>query len=210
MSTTNDPVAVAAALRRYKPFAKLIKDIGPPPVQRRRAPATRYPYLVRSIVYQQLAGSAANAIHGRLVDGCAGAVTPSALDALSDDDLIGFGLSGAKRAAIRDLTAHVDRGDVRLDLHGRWSDEQVMDDLVKVRGIGPWTVQMYLMSSLGRTDVWPSGDLGVRYGWSILHGLDPVITAKDLETAGEPLAPHRSAVAWYCWEAVGIARGQSG
>jgi len=210
VSQTNDPAAVAKSLRRYKPLAPIVKIVGPPPVQRRRAPATRYPYLVRSIVYQQLAGSAANAIHGRLVAGCGGTVSASAIDHLSEDELATFGLSGAKRAAIRDLTEHVDRGDVRLDLHGRWDNDAVMEDLVKVRGIGPWTVQMYLMSSLGRPDVWPTGDLGVRYGWSLLHGLDPVISPRELELAGEPLAPHRSAVAWYCWEAVGLFRSKSG
>jgi DNA-3-methyladenine glycosylase II len=176
-------------------------------VQRRQRAAARYPFLVRSIVFQQLAFQAANAIHGRLIDGCGEAVTPEAIDALSDGELTGFGLSGTKRAAIRDLTAQVDAGDVRLDRHGRQGDAVVIEDLVKVRGIGPWTAQMYLMFCLGRTDVWPTGDFGVRNGWSIIHGLDPMISAKDLETAGAPLAPHRSAVAAYCWSAVDLARG---
>jgi DNA-3-methyladenine glycosylase II len=158
-------------------------------------------------VHQQLATSAATSIHGRLEAACGGTVGAEAINALADEQLAECGLSGAKRAAIRDLTDQVASGSVRLDMHGRWSDDIVIDDLVKIRGIGPWTVQMYLMSSLGRTDVWPTGDLGVRYGWSLIHRLEPMITPKQLEADGADLAPHRSAVAWYCWEAVHIERG---
>jgi 3-methyladenine DNA glycosylase/8-oxoguanine DNA glycosylase len=161
---------------------------------------------VRSIVYQQLAGAAASAIHARLEAGCANSVSPQAIDSLSDDELASFGLSGAKRASIRDLTAKVDAGEVRLERHGRLSDDEVIAELVTVRGIGPWTAQMYLMSSLGRPDVWPIGDLGVRHGWSLMHGLDEMISPRELDEAGAALSPHRSAVAWYCWEAVAISR----
>lgn len=208
MSTTNDPTAIVKALRRYPPLASIVRVVGPPPVQRRAPARSRYTYLVRSIVYQQLAGAAAAAIYGRLAVACDNNVAPEFIDGLSDDDLASFGLSGAKRAAIRDLTAHVDAGTVRLDRHARYDDDAVMSDLVKVRGIGPWTVQMYQMSSLGRPDIWPTGDYGVRNGWSLLHDLDPMITPKALDLAGAPLAPHRSAVAWYCWEAVGLHRSQ--
>jgi 3-methyladenine DNA glycosylase/8-oxoguanine DNA glycosylase len=206
VTTTNDPAAIAKSLRRYEPLRALVKTVGPPPVQRRAPVGSRYTYLVRSVVYQQLAGAAASAIYGRLAAACGDRVLPDAVDALSDDQLISFGLSGAKRAAIRDLTNHVDERTVRLDRHAHWDDEEVMADLVKVRGIGPWTVQMYQMSSLGRPDVWPTGDYGVRNGWSLLHNLEPMITPKILELAAEPLAGHRSAVAWYCWEAVRLQR----
>ena len=208
MTQTNDPAAIIRQLRKYAPLAPVIRQVGSPPLQRRAPASTRYPYLVRSIVYQQLAGSAASAIHGRLVAACRGEVLPRSIDQLSDDQMALVGLSGAKRRAIRSLTEHVDAGEVRLDQHARWSDDRVVEDLVKVQGIGPWTAQMYLMSSLGRTDVWPTGDYGVRYGWSLLHDLDPMISPKQLEAAGAALAPHRSAVAWYCWEAVSISRGQ--
>ncbi len=206
MSTTNDPAQIATALRKYPPLRAVIKASGPPPVQRRAPAARRYPYLVRAIVYQQLAGKAAAAIHGRLADACGGTVSAPAIDALSDDALTACGLSGSKRAAIRDLTEKVDAGEVHLDRHARMSDDAVIDDLVQVRGIGPWTAQMYLMGPLGRTDVWPVLDFGVRAGWSFMHGLEEPITPKELELAGAHLAPHRSAVAWYCWEAVDIHR----
>jgi DNA-3-methyladenine glycosylase II len=206
VSPTNDPAAIAAALRKYKPLRPVIDQVGPPPIQRRQPTAARYPFLVRSIVFQQLASRAASAIHGRLCEGCGGTVSASAIDALSDKKMTGFGLSATKRSAIRDLTAHVDAGQVRLNRHGRLADDAIIDELVQVRGIGPWTAQMYLMFCLGRTDVWPTGDFGVRNGWSIIHGLDPMITAKDLEPAGAPLSPHRSAVASYCWSAVDLFR----
>lgn len=207
MSVTNDPASIARALRRYAPLRPIIKAAGPPPVQRRQPVAARYPYLVRAIVYQQLAGAAASAIAGRLLTACGGTVSATAIDALTEDELAALGLSRPKRAAIRDLTAHVDAGSVRLDRHGRMSDDQVIEDLGKVRGVGTWTAQMYLMGPLGRTDVWPTGDFGVRNGWSLLHGIDPMITPGDLERAGESLAPYRSAVAWYCWAAVDVHRG---
>jgi len=208
VTQTNDPEVIARSLRRYRPLGAIMRLVGPPPVQRRQPSSTRYPFLVRSIVYQQLAGSAASAIHRRFADGCGGRITPGAVDSLSDDQMASFGLSGAKRAAIRDLTLRIDGGHVRLDRHGRWDDETVMGDLVQVRGIGPWTVQMYLMSSLGRTDVWPTGDLGVRYGWSLLHDMEEMIAPKALEAAGVALSPHRTAVAWYCWEAVAQHRAR--
>jgi DNA-3-methyladenine glycosylase II len=209
VSATNDPAAIAAELRRYKPLRPIIDEVGPPPLQRRLGTAARYPFLVRSIVFQQLASHAATAIHGRLIDGCDGKVSASAIDSLSDAQLAGFGLSGTKLAAIRDLTSHVDSGQVRLERHGRLDDDSVIDELVEVRGIGPWTAQMYLMFCLGRTDVWPTGDFGVRNGWSVIHRLDPMITAKDLESAGAALSPHRSAVASYCWAAVDLARASA-
>lgn len=209
MTITNNPRDIARSLRRYGPLRDLIKVVGPPPVQRRDAVNKRFTYLVRSIVYQQLAGAAASAIYTRLAGACAEGVVPAGIDGLRDDELSAFGLSGAKRAAIRDLTRHVDAGTVRLDRHGRWRDDDVMDDLVKVRGIGPWTVHMYQMGSLGCPDVWPTGDYGVRAGWSLLHDLDPMITPKELAIAAAPLAPHRSAVAWYCWEAVNLSRATS-
>jgi DNA-3-methyladenine glycosylase II len=209
MSPTNDPEETAKALAKYRPLRAVIGKVGPPPALRRAAASTRYAYLVRSIVYQQLAGSAASAIHGRLAAGCGGTVSAATVDALSEEEMASFGLSGAKRAAIRDLTVKVDAGEVRLDRHARMSDDQVVSDLVKVRGIGPWTAQMYLMSSLARPDVWPTGDLGVRYGWSLLHGLEETITPKALEVAGASLAPYRTAVSWYCWEAVALERGEA-
>ena len=206
MTRTNDPAAIARQLRRYAPLAKVVSDIGPPPVQRRAAPDTRYAYLVRSIVHQQLAGAAAAAIHGRLVAACDGVVTPEVVTSLSVDTMASLGLSGAKRAAIGDLTIKVKSGEIALEKHARLSDDAVIAEMVQVRGIGVWTSQMYLMGPLGRTDVWPTGDLGVRQGWTMLHDLDPLISSQEIHDAANSLAPHRSAVAWYCWQVVNRSR----
>jgi DNA-3-methyladenine glycosylase II len=98
--------------------------------------------------------------------------------------------------------------DSRVDLarHGRMSDLDIVQDVASVRGIGPWTAQMYLISTMSRPDVWPIGDYGVRVGWTILHGLDETISEKDLHVAGERFVGARTSVAWYCWEAVRWAK----
>jgi DNA-3-methyladenine glycosylase II len=86
------------------------------------------------------------------------------------------------------------------------SDDEVIAEVTKVHGVGPWTTQMYLMHTLGRRDVWPVGDFGVRYGWSLLHDLDEMITEKELRGRGDSFAGMRSDVAWYCWRAVHFER----
>jgi DNA-3-methyladenine glycosylase II len=118
------------------------------------------------------------------------------------------GLSNAKAAAMLGLAARSLDGRIRLAQHGRMSDHDVLVDVVAVRGIGEWTAQMYLMHTLGRHDVWPSGDLGVRNGWTLVHGLDELVTEKDLRRRGDDFAGVRSDVAWYCWQAVHLARAQ--
>ena len=160
--------------------------------------------MVRAIVYQQLAGRAASAIHGRFVDALGGTVDAERIMLLDDATCAACGLSAAKRDAIRDLATKVLDGSVRPERHGRMSDDEVVAELVRVRGIGPWTAQMYLMSQLGRHDVWPYLDYGVRNGWSQIHGLTEMISVKDLATAADHLAPFRSSVAWYCWQAADL------
>ena len=105
-----------------------------------------------------------------------------------------------------DLAEHARDGRVNLTAHGRMSDAAIIAEVTAVHGIGPWTTQMYLMHTLGRRDVWPVGDFGVRYGWSLLHGLDEMITQKELDVCGERFVGVRSDVAWYCWQAVHLHR----
>ncbi|MEI8148811.1 MAG: hypothetical protein WCG62_07005 [Actinomycetes bacterium] len=195
------PTEIAITLAKYRPLKTLIKQVGPPPRLKVNPVANRFPTLVRNIVYQQLAGNAAAAIHGRLVAGVDGAVAPERVLALTDDECATFGLSRAKRDSIRDLSMKTLDGRIHFARHGRMDDAAVIDELVQVRGIGPWTAQMYLMHDLGRYDVWPTLDYGVRKGWSQLHGMDEMITIKAMGTAADHLAPYRSSVAWYCWQA---------
>jgi DNA-3-methyladenine glycosylase II len=179
---------------------RLVDEVGRPTV---RPPAgTHFEALVRAIVYQQLAGRAAGAIHGRLIAVLAGQVVPERLMALPDEALRAAGLSGSKTASLRDLSAKVLDGTVVLDPAGLRveSDAEVVARLSTVRGIGKWTAEMFLIFQLRRLDVWPTGDLGVRKGFGLAWGI-PTPTEKELEPLGEPYRPYRSVVAWYCWRA---------
>ncbi len=167
-------------------------------------------YLARAIVFQQLAGKAARTIHGRFVEAMNGEVTPARVLRASEGTLRGAGLSGNKMAALRDLAAKTRSGEVALDDLEALSDQAIVDRLTRVRGIGPWTAQMFLMFRLHRPDVWPAGDLGVRNGFAKIHGMDPMPTEKELLPLGEKYRPWRSAAAWYCWRAVEIELPQVG
>ncbi len=161
-------------------------------------------YLVRGIVFQQLAGKAARTIHGRVVEALKGEVTPARVLRTSEKKLRGAGLSSNKLAALRDLATKVGSGEVVLDDLESLPDPEIIGRLTRVRGIGPWTAQMFLMFRLHRPDVWPAGDFGVRNGFAKLHGLDELPTEKELLPLGEKYRPWRSAAAWYCWRAVDI------
>jgi DNA-3-methyladenine glycosylase II len=161
--------------------------------------------LVRTITYQQLAGAAASAIHGRLIAAVAGDLTPERLLSLQDDTLRQVGLSAAKTASLRDLAAKILDGTVILDpsaLNAE-TDAEVVERLSSVRGIGRWTAEMFLMFQLRRLDVWPTGDLGVRKGFGLAWDI-PTPTPKQLEPLGDPYRPYRSVLAWYCWRAAAI------
>jgi DNA-3-methyladenine glycosylase II len=203
-------VSHAAAARvlaaRDPVIARLIADAGPP---RMRPPqASHFEALVRAVVYQQLAGRAAAAIHGRLVAALDGDVQPHPLMALSDADLRAVGLSANKTATLRDLATKVLDGTVVLSSRGlaQETDEEVVTRLSSVRGIGRWTAEMFLMFQLRRLDVWPTGDLGVRRGFGLAWKI-PMPGPRDLEPLGEPFRPYRSIVAWYCWRAVELYAG---
>jgi 3-methyladenine DNA glycosylase/8-oxoguanine DNA glycosylase len=163
--------------------------------------------LARAIVFQQLAGRAAQAIFGRVVDAAGGHLTPEALSRASDEALRAAGLSANKLASLRDLTAKVLDGTVDFAKFARQSDEAIIERLVGVRGIGRWTSEMFLMFELRRLDVWPVDDLGVRQGYGLAWGIDPPPPPKSLLPLGEPFRPYRSIVARYCWEAVALSRG---
>jgi len=192
--------AAHTALLEDDHFAPWVAQIGPPRMARVTAPP--FAYLARAIVYQQLAGAAARTIHGRFVDALGGDVTPRRVARASDEALRGAGLSKGKMAAIRDLADKARR--LKLDELPWLDDDEVLDRLVTVRGIGPWTAQMYLIFALRRPDVWPAGDLGVRAGFARIHGRDEAPTEKEMVALGGHLSPWRSAAAWYCWRALEI------
>jgi DNA-3-methyladenine glycosylase II len=200
--------AATAEVARLDPaFVPIIDRAGPARL-RTKNPDGPFGALASAITYQQLAGKAAAAIHGRfraLVDG---PLTPEAVLALPVEAMRGAGLSAAKTASILDLAAHAASGELALGSISRRPDDEIVARLSAVRGIGRWTAEMFLMFELRRLDVWPTGDLGVREGWRLAHRLEIQPTPKALELLGEPLQPIRSVAAWYCWQAVHIARGQ--
>ena len=196
------PAARAAAVlaARDPGLARLVKHYGPPRFGGRTAAGDRFAVLASAILYQQLAGKAAAAIHGRFVAAVGGEVTPASVLATPTDGLRGAGLSGAKAAAVRDLAEKVTSGEVALERIGRLSDEDVVAHLIRVRGIGRWTAEMFLLGTLGRLDVWPVGDYGVRAGFATAWGLPEISTPAVLTECGEKYRPYRSVVAWYCWK----------
>ena len=193
--------------RQDRAFKPIIALSGPPPLRRRAAALdVRFPALVRSITHQLLATSAATTIHARVVDACGGAVNVNTIILAGPQRLREAGLNRTKAQAMVDLALDVRERRVDLSRHGRMSDEEIVRDVASVRGIGPWTAQMYLISTMSRPDVWPIGDYGVRVGWSLLHDLDETIGERDLLAAGERFVGARTSVAWYCWEAVRWAK----
>jgi len=187
-------------------IARLVAAAGPPRL-RRHSPS-HYATLVQAIVYQQLAGAAAATIHRRVIAALDGEVRPEAVLALSVETLRGAGLSAAKVASLRDLASKVLDETVVLAPRrlARQSDQEIVDRLSAVRGIGRWTAEMFLIFQLRRLDVWPTGDLGVRRGYGLAWQV-PMPSARELEPLGDPYRPYRSVVAWYCWRAVDLYAG---
>ena len=182
-------------------FKGLIERIGPctAVVERREL----YAALVRSIAHQQLHGNAARAILGRLMAYGGGVMPdPAALAAIPDDVFRGFGFSGSKVAGIRAIAAHALDGTIpTLEEADRLDDEALIARLVTIRGVGRWTVEMLLISTLGRPDVLPVDDFGVREGWRLLTGAESQLKPKALAAKGAAWAPYRSTAAWYLWRA---------
>ncbi|HEX5614686.1 MAG TPA: DNA-3-methyladenine glycosylase 2 family protein [Acidimicrobiia bacterium] len=187
--------------RRDRGIRRMLAVHGYPELRRKSDGRTHFAALARSICYQQLAGRAAAAIHGRFVALYDGDPTPEAVLATPVDTMRACGLSASKAASIRDLALAGDDGRVAFDRLGRLPDDEVVRELVQVRGIGEWTAQMFLMFQLGRLDVWPTLDYGVRSGFTKLYALGEMPSPKQLAPLGDPFAPYRSVVAWYCWRA---------
>jgi DNA-3-methyladenine glycosylase II len=208
MPRTSFTAAAAEVARRDRVMAELMRRLGP----FRLAPPTadHFSALAESILYQQLAGAAAAAIHRRFIALFDGSLSPEAVLTVPEEKLRGAGLSGSKAASIRDLAAKVADGTVPLDRISRLRDDDIVARLSVVRGIGRWTAEMFLIFQLRRLDVWPADDYGVRQGWSLAYGLPDLLKPKELAPEGDRFRPYRTVVAWYCWQAVHESRAKPG
>jgi 3-methyladenine DNA glycosylase/8-oxoguanine DNA glycosylase len=202
--------AVAAATDelagRDPVIAGLVAAAGPCELGGRRE-LTHFGALARSITFQQLGGKAASTIFGRFVAVATGGgqavdLAPEGVLGCSEEDMRGAGLSAAKTRSIRALAERTSSGELPLDDVHAIPDEELIERLSAVPGIGRWTAEMFLMFQLGRLDVWPVGDLGVRKGYASAWGLSDMPTPKELDSYGETFRPYRSVAAWYCWRAV--------
>jgi DNA-3-methyladenine glycosylase II len=186
--------------RKDPAMARLIKMAGP--LELRDPLPDSFAALVRSIMYQQLAGAAAATIHGRFLKLFSDGLSPTAVLALPEGAMRSAGLSGSKAAAVADLALKVTDGTVPLDDVDSLTDDDLVARLIQVRGIGRWTAEMFLMFQLGRLDVWPVDDYGVRKGWALAHKLKEPPAPRALQAEGDLFKPYRSIAALYCWRAV--------
>lgn len=190
-------------------MAALIERVGEIDLKtrlRRRSeerPADAYGALLRAIIGQQLSTKAARTIYGRVCDLFDGTTpSPERLLEASEKDLRACGLSGRKVEYIRDLAAHVLSGELELDRLGELSDEEAIEEIVAVRGLGQWTAEMFLIFHLERPDVLSGGDLGIRKAIQIEYRLEEMPTPQRVLEFGEAWRPHRSLASLYLWESL--------
>ena len=206
MPKTSFTAAAAEVAARDRAMAAIMARTG-----RFRLPrptSDHFGALAESILYQQLAGAAAAAIHRRFMALFDGNLTPEAVLRTPEARLRQAGLSGSKAVSIRDLAQKVAEGIVPLERIERLSDDDIVTRLSVVRGIGRWTAEMFLIFQLRRLDVWPVDDYGVRQGWALLHRLRELPKPKELQAKGDRFRPYRTVAAWYCWQAVHESRAK--
>jgi DNA-3-methyladenine glycosylase II len=200
-------------LRRVDPvMAQLIRRAGPYLVKAERGTGA-YEALVEAVAHQQLTGKAARTILGRFyalygTDCCP---EPARLVGTPDEALRGCGFSRAKSAALKDIAAKALDGTIppRRAL-ARMKDAAIIARLIEARGVGRWTVEMFLMFTLGRPDVLPVDDYGIQNGYRIAYGKPRLPKPKALAKFGERWAPYRTTAAWYLWRAVDLERATRG
>ena len=183
--------------KRDPVMRNIVKSLGPFELEVRGDP---YQSLLRAILYQQLAGAAASAIERRFLAIFGGGIpTAAQLLAVADEDLRGAGVSRQKSGYMRSLAGEFAAGGLSDRLIRRASDEDVIAEVTRIKGIGRWTADMLLIFCLGRPDVLPVGDLGVQNSMRSAYGLDSLPTAAQMEEIAEPWRPYRSAATWYLW-----------
>jgi DNA-3-methyladenine glycosylase II len=206
MAKVSPPYAGAAVahLKRVDPVLGAVIDrVGDYSINRR---PDRFHSLVQAIIFQQLAGRAAQTIFDRFVAAVGGGrfPTPDRLLAASDETMRSAGLSRGKMAYIRDLATHVNNRTLSFHRHAQMTDDEVIADLTRVRGIGRWTAEMFLMFNLHRPDVLPVDDLGVRNAVARLYGMSAPPPPKELRVFGQRWSPYRTVASWYLWQSLNV------
>lgn len=212
MPTDRVPYARKARMHLSKAdpvLAQIIAEVGALGIQPRRE---RFQALARNIIFQQLAGAAANAIYGRFVGLFPGVEFPSPEQVLAktDAELRSVGLSEKKALYIKDLAAHVRDGKLNFHRFHRMTDEEIIADLTRVKGIGKWTAEIFLMFNLGRPDVMPADDLGVQNAVKRHYRMRQRPNRKRLLKHAERWRPYRTAAAWYLWRSLDIVLSEGG
>jgi len=197
----NHNIALRHLSHADKRMEKLIDKFGPPNFNLMN---NYYESLVRSIVYQQLSGKAASTIYERFLDLFVFDIYPEPKDilAVSIETLRSSGLSYQKVNYIRDLSEKWQDGTMNLTDIDSMTDEEISSELIKVKGIGQWTADMFLMFTLGRPDVFPFGDLGIQKGVMIITNMNRLPTQKEMERKTKKWQPYRTVAAWYLWKLV--------
>jgi DNA-3-methyladenine glycosylase II len=203
---TYDPKKALRHVRKCDPVLALVIDaVGPFELEPRGG---AFKSLARAIFFQQLAGPAARAIMGRVLVALETDeerwYEPSRFLQATDEQLRAAGLSRQKMAYLRDLADKFGSGALSEDEFAHLDDEEVIERVTTVKGIGRWTGEMFLMFSLGRPDVLPVDDLGVRRGMQITYGLAEMPKPAEMREIAEPWAPYRSVGTWYMWRALGV------
>jgi DNA-3-methyladenine glycosylase II len=182
-------------------IATIIERVGP--YQMRQSDPT-FESLARAIVYQQLSGKAAATIYGRLVAASSDPLTPEAVLRLTHDELRALGLSTQKAKYVRDLADRTGRAEIDFVALQEMDDEQVIEVLTQVKGVGVWTVHMFLMFSLQRPNVLPTGDLGIRNAVKKAYRMRKTPTPADIEKRARAWHPYCSVASWYLWRSLEI------
>ena len=201
-TTTENSQAIARRIVRIEPkLREVVTKFGPAPIGARPSRISNFQALAESILGQQLSVKAAATITERVIQAAGGRMDPAGIAKLTPSKLRSAGCSAAKARAISELAQVVADGDLPIRSLNKKSDEAIMELLLPLYGVGRWTVEMFLIFQLGRSDVWPTGDLGVRRGWEKLYKMKREVEIDELEKLGAKFAPHRSHLAWYCWRA---------
>lgn len=192
-----------AAIPHLRRGDRLLRDVidaaGPCTLTVRR---DRFAMLANSILSQQISTAAARTIRARLVERAGGRLAADALLSLSDEDFRGCGVSSQKIGYLRDLSGRVAAGTLPMERIGRLGDEEVIERLTAVKGVGRWTAQMFLIFALGRPDVLPHDDLGIRNAIRRLYGLPEIPKRNEIDRIAEPWRPYASVASWYLWRSL--------